>query len=253
MEMFSRSTFGVARVFMALAVFFCHVFEPFNNFGFLFVGVFFFMSGYGMEKNSYRSVALRRVVPYVLYFCWFSVLYWLLFRCDFPYPSGWFLIVYCLVMVMYRFLPRKSLLWAFVCVALLMYLSGLNWVWCASFGAFEFGVYYASRESSFKFSNCIMYLPVVPFCVFLPVALWGALPLFTWIVLKICSFRIFSSVAWLGQYTFYFYCVHCLFLGIFRSTWTLGGVAHLSGVLCAFVFSCVASWLCNDYLFRFRS
>lgn len=41
----SYSTFGVARLFMAIAVFFCHVFKDFNNFGFLFVGVFFFHVG----------------------------------------------------------------------------------------------------------------------------------------------------------------------------------------------------------------
>ena len=34
MDLLSRSTFGVARVFMAMAVFFCHVFQPLNRWGF---------------------------------------------------------------------------------------------------------------------------------------------------------------------------------------------------------------------------
>ena len=37
MSIFSRSTFGVARVLMAFLVFFCHVSETFNLFGFLVV------------------------------------------------------------------------------------------------------------------------------------------------------------------------------------------------------------------------
>ena len=41
-RLFSYSTFGFVRFLMAIAVFFCHVFRDFNDFGFLFVGVFFF-------------------------------------------------------------------------------------------------------------------------------------------------------------------------------------------------------------------
>ena len=51
------------------------------------------------------------------------------------------------------------------------------------------------------------------------------------------------NFAWLGQYTFFFYCVHCFFLGLFRSTWTLGGSPSIHGVFMAFLCSCVCSWL----------
>ena len=81
----SYSTFGVARLFMALCVFFCHVFQSFNQFGFLFVGVFFFMSGYGMEYMNRRDSALVRLIPYILvFFFGFSLVYWILFPGFFP-------------------------------------------------------------------------------------------------------------------------------------------------------------------------
>ena len=97
-NIFSYSTFSVARVLMALCVFFCHVFESFNSLGFLFVGVFFFMSGYGMEKSGRRDSSLIRLVPYLLYFAWFSLIYFMFFR-VFIYPSSWFLVCYFCVMV----------------------------------------------------------------------------------------------------------------------------------------------------------
>ena len=253
MEMFSRSTFGVARTLMALAVFFCHVFEPFNDFGFLFVGVFFFMSGYGMEKNSLRFQALKRVLPFVVFFAFFQLLYWAVFRCNFPYPSGWFLVVYFAVMFLYRFLPHKWLLWAFLVLGVSFYALDFNWVWSASYGAFLFGIFFARDESLFTFLNCLLFLPLVLLFWFgFSPALWGVLPLFTWIVLRFSSLFFLRPIAWLGQYTFFFYCVHCFSLGVFSSTWTLGGSPTFYGVLCAFLCSCWAAWFFNDRLFTFR-
>ena len=252
MYIFSRSTFGVARVLMALAVFFCHVFELFNDFGFLFVGVFFFMSGFGMEKSGQRMSALVRVFPYVVFFVFFQVIYWVVFRCNFPYPSGWFLVVYFLVMLMYRFFAFRWLLWAFLGLALLFCLLGFNWVWSASYGAFLFGVFFARNEKAFTFRNCLLFLPGVVMLSFnVPAALWCVLPLFSLFVLRLsASFRPFRSIAWLGQYTFFFYCVHCFFLGVFGSTWTLGGVPSFYGVVGAFLCSCVCAWYFKDYLFK---
>lgn len=252
-NLLSRSTFGVARVFIALCVFFCHVFESFNYFGFLFVGVFFFMSGFGMEKSSYRLVALVRVFPYIFYFVFFSLLYFVFFF-KFPYPSSWFLIVYFLVMVLYRFFSRNVyvLTFAFVFLAGFFMFLDFNWVWSASFGAFLFGVFFARNERSFTLKIVSFLFPLSFLIVFdcIP-ALWCVLPLFSWLVLYVSSFRIFRVFAWLGQYTFFFYCVHCFFLGVFGATWTLGGAPFFFGVLGAFLCSCLASWFFKDYLFNY--
>lgn len=251
--LFSRSTFGVARVFMALCVFFCHVFESFNNFGFLFVGVFFFMSGYGMEKSDFRLRSLTRVVPYIVYFVFFSFIYYLFYQ-VFPYPTSWFLVVYFLVMLLYRFFSRNIYLFLLSLILLAYFFDVLefNFVWYASYGAFLFGVFFARNQSSFllKYLLYLFPLSLLIFAKCVP-ALWCILPLFVWFVLHLSSLKCFRPIAWLGQYTFFFYCVHCFFLGLFEVTWTLGGSPSLFGVLAAFLCACVVSWLLNDYIFNY--
>ena len=253
MSIFSRSTFGVARALMAFLVFFCHVSETFNLLGFLFVGVFFFMSGYGMEKSSLRERALSRLPFYILVFFWFSVLYFFFFR-VFPYPTSWFLVVYFLVMMLYRFFGKNIYL-LLISFALLSYFFAslsFEFGWSASFGAFLFGVFFARNESRFVLANVICLVP----CVFLFVlgceaALWSLLPLFSYLVLKFSSLKILRPISFLGQYTLYFFCVHCLFLGLFGCTWTLGGSPDFIGVSLSFLLSCFAALLMNDYLFKY--
>lgn len=247
----SYSTFGVARFFMALCVFFCHVFQSFNQFGFLFVGVFFFMSGYGMEYMNRRDSALVRLIPYILVFLCFSLVYWILFR-VFIYPSSWFLVVYFVLMVLYRFIRNiYGLVVAFCVLALFFAGFGFEFGWCASFGAFLFGVFFARNPRLFTFKNVLLLLPGV-FLLFVgcEAALWCVLPLFTWIVLSFSSFKAFRSLAFLGRYTFYFYCVHCLFLGLFGVTWTLGGSPEFWGVLLSFALAFFFSMFFTDYLFN---
>lgn len=252
MDLLSRSTFGVARVFMALAVFFCHVFEPLNRWGFLFVGVFFFMSGFGMECSRLRMSALRRSVPYLFFLALFTFFYWLVYR-VFPYPSSWFLYVYLLVMVIYRFLPFRLLPAGFLGFALVLYALGFESSWYASFGAFLVGCVVARCPGVFTFTNSLLFLPgfLLVFYRF-PLAFWFALPFFAWIVLRLSSFSWFRPLSFFGRYTFFFYCVHCFFLGLFSSTWTLGGSPSFYGVLGAFLASCGVSWLLSDFLFKWR-
>lgn len=237
---------------MALCVFFCHVFEDFNNFGFLFVSVFFFMSGYGMEFASKRDSALTRLVPYLGYFLWFSFIYFLFFR-VFPYPSSWFLIVYFLVMVLYRLFSNiYALAVAFVLLGVFFITLEFNFVWYASFWSFLFGVYFAKNPSSFTLRNSLCFLPVfflIPYVG--PVSLMAFLPLFSWLVLTFCSWNVFRRIAYLGRYSFHFYCVHCFLLGVFGVTWTLGGSPEFWGVLLAFSLSVFFSMFFKDYLFRY--
>ena len=252
----SLRTFSVARVFMALAVFFCHVFEPFNYLGFLFVSVFFFMSGYGMEFSCYRHIALRRLVPYLLYFGWFTFLYFLFFR-VFPYPSSWFLVMYFLIMLVYRFVSSFRILCiSLVLLGLFLPLIGFEFGWCTSFGSFLLGVWLGRdvhrNLPKLTFKNTLLFTPLLLLSSFgIQISLWGILPLFILLVMKFSSLRIFGSLGFLGQYTFFFYCIHCFVLGIFGSTWTLGGEPSLYPVFLAFVVSCVFSFFFKDYLFKY--
>ena len=238
MDRLSYSTFGVARFLMAIAVFFCHVFRDFNDFGFLFVGVFFFMSGYGMEKSYRRDYALIRCIPYLFIFGWFSCFYFLFFQ-VFPYPSSWFLVVYFVVMFFYRFIRNiYGLLAAFFVLGLFFLFFGFEFGWSASFGAFLFGVFFARKISSFTFLNCLLFLPFLLGIFFhIEIAFWAVLPLFSWIVLSVCSLKVFRPLAFLGRYSFFFYCTHCFLLGVFGVTWTLGGDPEFWGVLLAFCLS----------------
>lgn len=248
----SFCSFSFARVLMALAVFFCHVFSSFNDFGFLFVGVFFFMSGYGLEYSGKRFDSLRRLIPYILLFVWFSFIYLFFFN-VFPYPSSWFLVVYFSVMVLYRLIPNIYFLIAsFFCLALFFAVFDFGWGWSASFGAFLWGVLFGRCPRLFSFRFTLLFLPMllaVPFGV--SIGLWGIAPLFAWCVFSVSSLRVFRPLAFLGRYTFFFYCVHCFFLGLFGVTWTLGGSPEFWGVLLAFGFSCFFSLFFKDYLFSY--
>ena len=252
MDRLSYSTFSVARVLMALCVFFCHVFEGFNNWGFLFVGVFFFMSGYGMEISGKRYSSLKRIIPYMLYFAWFSLVYFLIFQ-VFIYPSSWFLIVYFCVMVIYRLISNiYGLLVAFFMFAIFLIGLGFEWGWMASYGGFMFGVFFARNRSAFTWKVTLCF---VPMCVLAPwtgsVACWVLLPFFSWVVLSVSSMRCLKFLSYAGDYTFFFYCVHCLILGLFGATWTLGGSPSVMGCIGAFLVSVGVSVFLKDSLFNY--
>lgn len=251
-NLFSYSTFSVARVLMALCVFFCHLFEPFNDFGFLFVGVFFFMSGYGMEYMNKRSFALTRTVPYILYFLWFSLIYFFVFQ-KWVYPSGWFLVVYFVLMLIYRFVRNiYVLLVSFLIFAFFMEVCGFEFGWSTSYGGFLFGVFFARNQSAFTLSSVLMFIPGVLLVVFgVQPALWCLIPLFSWIVLHLSSFLFMRRIAFMGDYTFFFYCIHCFVLGLFGATWTLGGAPSFMACLGAFCVSVVVSVFFKDYLFNY--
>lgn len=251
MEKFSYSTFGVARTLMALAVFFCHVFEKFNYAGFVFVGMFFFMSGFGLEVGHKRLSSLTRLIPYIGIFLAFTVVYYALFR-VFPYPSSWFFIVYFAIMVIYRFVPNIYVLcFAFAGLAGFFQLLDFNWGWYASFGAFLFGVFFARNPHRFTFGNCLSFFPLSFLLVLnCPAALWAVSPVFAWLLLKFCSLEFMRPVAFLGQYTLLFYCSHCLFLGLLGATWTLGGSPTFPMVAFGFFLTCVFSFLMHDGIIK---
>lgn len=249
MNIFTRTTFASARVIMALAVFFCHVFPSINMLGPLFVGVFFFMSGYGMEFNRYRAQSLYRVIPYILVFAAYSLVYYLLFR-VWIYPSSWFLVMYFFVMLLYRFISDfRLLVIVFLLLGLLLPRFGFELAWVASVGSFLYGVWFSRYPYRFTFVSCLKFLPLmVLFFFHVDIFFWGILPLFSLIVLHLSS-RL-SFISFLGRYTFHFYCSHCLFLGLLGATWTLGGSPIVPMVVFGFFLTCVFSYVMKEGIIK---
>lgn len=236
---------------MAICVFFCHVFEPFNEFGFLFVSVFFFISGYGLETSNKRQTCLTRVIPLLFLLAWFTAIYGLVFR-SFLFPSAWYLYVYFVLMVIYRICPGLTSLWLAVYgLAIVFYVLDFNWVWWASMGSFVFGVFYAMVPRYFTLPKVLLWLPLVMTISFWPMFMWGFLPLFAWIIFRISSISFLRPLSYFSSYTKYFYLSHCFCLGLVGATWTLGGQPSLIPCLIAFVLACLFSIFLKDYLFSY--
>lgn len=248
-DLLSVRSFSVARVLMALCVFLCHVFEQLNYYGFLFVGVFFFMSGYGMELKQKRLLSLVRLPKYLCYYLWFSLLYFMFFM-SFPYPSSWFLVVYFAVMLLYRFFSDWLVLFVSFLIMSFFFMYCGMYGWGTSFGAFLFGMIFTRMR--FDFKHVLIFLPLSLF-LFLhyEFGAWGFIPLFAWIVLSLSSLSFLSFLVSLAPYTFFFYCSHCFCLGLFGATWTLGGSPAFVPVFSAFVLSCVFSVFFKDCLFSY--
>lgn len=248
--MLKKSTFDVARVLMALCVFLCHVFVEFNYLGFLFVSVFFFISGYGLERRRRRLSVLTRCIPLLFVFAWFTGLYGMVYG-RFLFPCAWYMYVYFAVMVLYRLCPGVySLLFACCILAGLFNILGFNPVWYASFGAFVFGVFFARRPSLFRIWNVVLFLPLVFLYRYSMAALWALLPMFSYLVFWLCFRPFLSFLRYLSPYTKYFYLSHVFCLGIFGATWTLGGSPSLLAIpalLLAFLFS----FFLKEYLFSY--
>lgn len=245
--MLEQKTFAAARVLMMVCVFFCHVFRDFNFFGFLFVSVFFFMSGYGNSFSRDRS--LVRLVPYILVSFFVDMLYSFTYGrvVLFDYPTFWFLVVYYVVCLLYRFVPFSFLVPAFLFFAFCLWFLGFHWVWWASFPGFLLGVF-VHRYGFFSWSFCLY-----PFLVSLvlyvwdfPFWQWGLIPFFVLAVLRLSRFFLFLTP--ISSISFDFYALHVYFMGLFGCTWCLGGVPGLPGV----VYSFVLSLFCAFCLFRIR-
>lgn len=234
--MLDKKTFSAARVLMMVCVFFCHVFRDFNFFGFLFVSVFFFMSGFGNSFSRDRS--LVRLVPYILIFFFVDLLYSLTYGqiVLFDYPSSWFLVVYFSVCLLYRFLPFSFLVPGFLLFALFLWILDFHWVWWASFPGFLLGVF-VHRYGLFSWSLSLVAILISFVLVFLgcPFWQWGFIPFFVLAVLRLSRLLLF--VAPISSISFDFYALHVYFLGLFGCTWCLGGSPGLPGVVCSFVFS----------------
>lgn len=229
---------------MALAVFFCHLFEHFNSlFGYFFVSVFFFLSGYGMTVTNSRLRSLNRLVPYLVTFSFAAALYYFVYG-DWFFPGAWFFVSYFSLMVVYRFFATRYFLFviAFVVFELFfVYLDLPCSYWLSPFG-FLLGFCVARTHRFFLWLECLVMFSI-GLLIFYTHELFFLLcwiPLFIRLSLLVSSF--FFFVAPLSVLSYPFFVFHSFFLGLFSVTWTLGGSFTVFGSFCGFFLSLLAAF-----------
>lgn len=234
---------------MALGVFFCHLFEHFNSlFGYFFVSVFFFLSGYGMEITSSRLRSLKRLVPYLVTFFIAAGLYYFVYG-DWFFPGAWFFVSYFSLMVVYRFFATRYFVFVFAFSAFELFFVFLDLpcsYWISPFG-FLMGFCVACTHRFFSWFECLAFF-FIGFLIFYTHDLFFLIcwvPLFIRLSLLFSSF--FFFVAPLSVISYPFFVFHTFVLGLFGATWTLGGQFTLVGSFSGFLLSLLFAF----FLWRF--
>ncbi len=145
------------RGLAALGVFFCHAFPYVNLFGFLFVAVFFYLSGYGFRvtgRAENRRLPLiyvfRKVYPLFALFVLFSLpSVYFLGRFELL-PSSWFLFPYALILFGLCFLRSEFvfLLVGAFCLFFSLDADFFCYPWASSWFMFFVG-YWGFKKSLF--------------------------------------------------------------------------------------------------------
>ena len=243
----SKSVFSVARVLAAIWVFFCHSFYSVHYwFGFFSVFIFFFISGYGMEVTSSRLRALYRLPRFVAVYGFFMLFYYLYYGSTF-FPTNWFLVAYFTVMLLYRFVGHRPVLFSLLFILLMLYYLELDYFiqyYMCSFG-FLVGYWVARTRKFFSWYQSCLLVPLfllayvlnsyLPFLFLVPFLV----RVFFW-VSSLSSLSFLSRFAFL---TFPFFSLHCWFLGAFGATWTLERGQSVFGALLGFLCSLCGAWL----------
>lgn len=255
--LFSLSTFSVARVILAVHVFLCHAFYPVHHwFGFLSVAGFFFISGYGMSMPGRREKALLRLPRFLAVLGLFSLIYYFMYGVWF-YPTSWFLVSYSVAMLLYRFLGFSRYLFIFHYLVYLLFLHFIevDYVWVMSPFAFLLGMFYYNRPDLFRLKNVfLLFVFSAPFFCFTYELCftWFWMPLYCWIVFKVSSIPYLSFLKNFAFLTFPFFSLHCWVLGVFNSTWTLGGSSHYFYAFVSFIGSVCGAYLLWFFIPLFR-
>lgn len=197
------------KAFAMAGVFACHCFDFVNYWGFLFVSVFFFVSGYGLADK--RKDVLFRLPRLFLFWAFYLVLYGLVTgRFTYQLPHFWFLPVYCLVLLFWRFSDGVLTLFLLCCLAALsFYFLDFNFVYWSSLIAFPFGVFvrrYGMPKLFYPGFFLIGFLAVVfgiPGRWFMLLGFLGVIFSFRRRLLLLCDLGFFSQ---------HFYFIHYLFL-----------------------------------------
>lgn len=243
----SKKVFDVARVLAGLWVFLCHSFYSVHCwFGYFSVLIFFFISGYGMEVTRSRSRALIRLPRFLLVLIFFAIIYRLACGVWF-YPTAWYILSYSFVMLVYRFFGSRLSLFslAFVLSLMFFYFSGFEYSWYVCPVGFLLGVYVYRFHFFFSWSfslvSFLLGFLVFPTGEILFTVFWG--PLVLRLFLSLSAMPFLSSLSSLAPLVFPFFSLHCWFLALFDSTWTLGGSSSFFGCIFAFCLSLVGAFV----------
>ena len=247
----SKKTFDVAKVLSVLLVYFCHLIEPFNNnFQFLIVSLFFFVSGYGLDITCSCSRVLLRLPRYIVAFFLLSFLYYFVYAQWF-FPSAWYLLAYFTLMIIYRFFSRffYNFFVSYFVLSWIYFSCGFEFCYWTTTFAFVYGVFVARYSRLLTwFSSFVLFL-----CGFLAfyfhqfIFLLLFIPLYVRVLLFISKISLFDFLSGFSFLVYPFFLTHCFVLGLFDATWTLGGSFMIYSSIYCFVFSVCVAYL----LFRF--
>lgn len=203
------------KVLCALMVFFCHVNPYVNMWGFIPVGCFFFISGYGnmfSRKNPlYRCVRLGLIYSFVC-----SIYFLVSGEVNFHLPFGWYFLVYGFQMwFLYMSSDWRKVFLLDLVLALFMWYLDFTYPWYTSMIMFPLGMRCAVK--GFMDRRILALSLAVGASLFLisygfPVLLWMlSVPL----TFALIHFRgAYEKLHKLSFMTMPFFVIHCLFLDV---------------------------------------
>lgn len=219
----SRDESIALKGFACVGVVLCHVFPFVNtNCGFLFVSLFFFLSGNGFRLRASPlsfPYAFSKVFPLLFGFAvvslpsfFFGGFSWI--------PSAWFMLPYTLIIFGLCFFPSS---FVFLLVGLFCLWGSLSaFTWGASWIFFFFGLWIGN----FSFDRLFLLFFIV-FLAFLfnPFLLFCWLLAFVFLFLLIAFRRLFKPFLSVGRFSAVIYVVHCFPLAFFGiNPWLHGGI-----------------------------
>ena len=220
---FSRNESLSLKGFACLGVVLCHVFPSVNtNCGFLFVSLFFFLSGNGFRlRGSPLSFpyAFQKVFPLLFGFAvvslpsfFFGGFSWI--------PPAWFMLPYALIVFGLCFLPSSVVF--FLVGLFCLWGSSSAFTWGASWIFFFFGFWIGN----FSFDRFLLFFGIVFLSfVFNPVLPFFWLLAFFFICFSVFFRRLFKPFFSVGRFSPLIYVVHCLPLALCGiNPWLKGGI-----------------------------
>lgn len=236
------------KVLSALLVFFCHCSPIINMWGFVPVGCFFFLSGYGTFYSNKNPI--NRIIKFLFIYCLIVCLY-SSFKGSFWWnlPFCWFFLIYAIQQIFYRFFHN----WKLICLldfilSLILWRLGFNYPWYTSMILFPLGLAYAN---GFSFSRRVLsFMFLIGLLLFFysygfPLLMWCLSIPAVFIMLHYKS--VYSPLCKLGYLTLPFYLIHCLFLNLCGVRTELGFNLLFGSVSISIILSFIGS-VCGAFL-----
>lgn len=240
------------KVLCALMVFFCHVNPYVNLWGFIPVGCFFFISGYGCifsKKNPlYRCVRLGMVYLFVC-----GIYSLVSGEVNFSLPFGWFFLIYGVQMFFIWIKPD----WRFVLVldfilSVAMWKLEFTYPWYTSMAMFPMGMRVAMKgniDRRILAGSLAFGATVFLYSYGFPLLLWMLSVPLTFILIHFRN--VYVPLHKLGFMTMPFFVIHCLFLDVLGVRHDMGfplfaGSMTLS-IMLAFFGSAAGAYLLHKF------